>query len=144
MSDALLLPRPKISTSVHGSGRTSATRKVRCTRRVFVQSGDRVPADLRLVRIKGLQSQEGALTGELLPVEKQIDPVAADASLGDRASMAYSGTLITYGQGTGVVVATGTATEIGRISGLIAQVEPLTTPLLRQMARLPEGSPARS
>jgi magnesium-transporting ATPase (P-type) len=102
---------------------------------VFVQSGDRVPADLRLVRIKGLQTQEGALTGESLPVEKQIDPVAADAPLGDRTSMAYSGTLITYGQGTGVVVATGTATEIGRISGLIAQVEPLTTPLLRQMAR---------
>jgi magnesium-transporting ATPase (P-type) len=102
---------------------------------VFLQSGDRVPADLRLVRIKGLQIQEGALTGESLPLEKRIDPVAADAPLGDRTSMAYSGTLITYGQGTGVVVATGTATEIGRISGLLAQVEPLTTPLLHQMAR---------
>jgi magnesium-transporting ATPase (P-type) len=102
---------------------------------VFLQSGDRVPADLRLVRNKGLQTQEGALTGESLPVEKRVDPVAADALLGDRTSMAYSGTLITYGQGTGVVVATGTATEIGRISGLLAQVEPLTTPLLRQMAR---------
>ena len=58
-----------------------------------------------------------------------------EAPLGDRTSMAYSGTLVTHGQGTGIVVATGTATEIGRISGLLAQVEPLTTPLLRQMAR---------
>jgi magnesium-transporting ATPase (P-type) len=60
-----------------------------------------VPADLRLVRIKGLQTQEGALTGESLPVEKRIDPVAVDAPLGDRTSLAYSGTLITYGQGPG-------------------------------------------
>jgi magnesium-transporting ATPase (P-type) len=102
---------------------------------VFLQSGDRVPADLRLVRIKALQTQEGALTGESLPVEKQTGPVAADAPLGDRTSMAYSGTLVTYGQGTGIVVATGAATEIGRISGLLAQVEPLATPLIRQMAR---------
>ncbi len=102
---------------------------------VFLQSGDRVPADLRLVHAKGLQVQEAALTGESLPVEKRTEPVAIDASLGDRASMAYSGTLVSHGQGTGIVVATGQASEIGRISGLLAQVEPLTTPLLRQMAR---------
>jgi magnesium-transporting ATPase (P-type) len=102
---------------------------------VFLQSGDRVPADLRLVHAKNLQVQEAALTGESLPVEKRTEPVAIDASLGDRASMAYSGTFVTHGQGTGIVVATGVATEIGRISGLLAQVEPLTTPLLRQMAR---------
>jgi magnesium-transporting ATPase (P-type) len=81
---------------------------------VFLQSGDRVPADLRLVHAKGLQVQEAALTGESLPVEKGADPVPIDASLGDRASMAYSGTLVTHGQGTGIVVATGVATEIGR------------------------------
>jgi magnesium-transporting ATPase (P-type) len=102
---------------------------------VFLQSGDRVPADLRLVHAKSLQVQEAALTGESLPVEKRTEPVAIDVSLGDRASMAYSGTLVTHGQGTGIVVATGVATEIGRISGLLAQVEPLTTPLLHQMAR---------
>jgi magnesium-transporting ATPase (P-type) len=102
---------------------------------VFLQSGDRVPADLRLVQAKGLQVQEAALTGESLPVEKGTDPVPIEAPLGDRASMAYSGTLVTHGQGTGVAVATGAATEIGRISGLLAQVETLTTPLLRQMAR---------
>jgi magnesium-transporting ATPase (P-type) len=102
---------------------------------VFLRSGDRVPADLRLVHAKGLQVQEAALTGESLPVEKRMEPVIAEASLGDRASMAYSGTLVTHGQGTGIVVATGVATEIGRIGGLLAQVEPVTTPLLRQIAR---------
>ena len=102
---------------------------------VFLQSGDRVPADLRLVHAKGLQVQEAALTGESLPVDKRVDPVAIEASLGDRVSMAYSGTLVTHGRGTGIVVATGVATEIGRISGLLAQVQPLVTPLLRQMAR---------
>jgi magnesium-transporting ATPase (P-type) len=102
---------------------------------VFLRSGDRVPADLRLVHAKGLQVQEAALTGESLPVEKRMEPVIAEASLGDRASMAYSGTLVTHGQGTGIVVGTGVATEIGRIGGLLAQVEPVTTPLLRQIAR---------
>jgi magnesium-transporting ATPase (P-type) len=102
---------------------------------VFLQAGERVPADLRLVHAKGLQVQEAALTGESLPIEKRTEPVPVDASLGDRASMAYSGTLVTHGQGSGIVVATGVATEIGRISGLLAQVEPLTTPLLHQMAR---------
>jgi magnesium-transporting ATPase (P-type) len=101
---------------------------------VHVQSGDKVPADLRLIRIKNLQIQEAALTGESVPAEKAIPPVAAGAPLGDRTSMAYSGTIVTYGQGTGVVVGTGTGTEIGRISMLLHRVEPLMTPLIRQMA----------
>jgi P-type E1-E2 ATPase len=91
---------------------------------VFLQSGDRVPADLRLVHVRSLQVQEAALTGESLPVEKRTEPVAIETSLGDRASMVYSGTLVTHGQGTGIVVATGPATEIGRISGLLAQTSP--------------------
>jgi magnesium-transporting ATPase (P-type) len=101
---------------------------------VFLQSGDRVPADLRLLRVKSLEIEEAALTGESVPVEKGVDAVSADAALGDRSSMAYSGTLVTYGQGRGVVVATGDSTEIGRISSMLAEVEQLTTPLLRQMA----------
>jgi magnesium-transporting ATPase (P-type) len=101
---------------------------------VFLQSGDKVPADLRLIRVKTLQVQEAVLTGESVAVEKDIRPVAEDAPLGNRASMAYSGTLVSHGQGTGVVVATGADTEIGRISGLVSEVEQLTTPLLRQMA----------
>jgi RND family efflux transporter MFP subunit len=101
---------------------------------VFVQSGDKVPADMRLIRVKSLQIQEAALTGESLPVDKDVPAVAQDALLGDQTSMAYSGTVVTYGQGTGVVVATGTATEIGRISAMLSEVEELTTPLLRRMA----------
>ena len=101
---------------------------------VFLVSGDRVPADLRLLEVKGLKVDEAALTGESLAVEKRTEAVAADAPLGDRASMAWSGTLVTYGQATGVVVATGGATEIGRISRLLSEVRELATPLLRQMA----------
>ncbi|HYG84708.1 MAG TPA: cation-transporting P-type ATPase [Azospirillum sp.] len=102
--------------------------------RVLLASGDRVPADLRLERARGLHVQEAALTGESIPVAKQPAPVAADAALGDRAGMAYAGTLVAQGQGMGIVVATGDATEIGRIGHLLASVETLTTPLLAQMA----------
>ncbi len=102
---------------------------------VFIQSGDRVPADLRLINIRNLRVDEAMLTGESLPVEKGVEPVAADASLGDRDCMAYSGTLVTFGQGTGLVVATGEQSEIGRISTLLANVQVLNTPLTRQMAQ---------
>ena len=102
---------------------------------VLLQSGDRVPADLRLTRTKGLLIQEAALTGESVPVEKEAHAVPADAVLADRTSIAHSGTLVASGQGTGVVIATGGLTEIGRISQLVADVEQLTTPLLEQMAQ---------
>ena len=102
---------------------------------VLLQSGDKVPADLRLFRVKGLQIQEAALTGESVAVEKITEPVARETVIGDRRCMAYSGTLVTHGQGAGVVAATGAKTEIGHISALVAEVETLTTPLLRQMAQ---------
>ena len=101
---------------------------------VFLASGDKVPADLRLFEVRSLRIEEAVLTGESLAVEKSPDAVADDASLGDRRSMAYSGTLVTYGQGSGVVVASGAETEIGRISAMLTAVESMTTPLLRQMA----------
>ncbi len=101
---------------------------------VFLASGDKVPADLRLVEVRSLRVEEAALTGESVPVEKAVAAVDADAALGDRTSMAYSGTLVAYGQAAGVVVATGSATEIGRISAMLGKVEELTTPLLRQLA----------
>lgn len=101
---------------------------------VLLQSGDKVPADLRLLRVKGLQIQEAILTGESIAVEKITDPVAKDSVIGDRHCIAFSGTLVTHGQGTGVVVETGAQTEIGRISTLVAQVQSVTTPLLRNMA----------
>ncbi len=102
---------------------------------VIVQSGDRVPADLRLIHVHNLQVDEAALTGESVPVEKSVSPAAPEAAIGDRSSMAFSGTLVTYGQATGLIVATGASTEIGRISALIAGVKKLTTPLLRQIDR---------
>jgi magnesium-transporting ATPase (P-type) len=101
---------------------------------VFLASGDKVPADLRLFEVRSLRIDESVLTGESVPVEKGVDPVAADAPLGDRFCVAYSGTLVTYGLGVGVVIATGGATEIGRISALLAEVQEITTPLLRQLA----------
>jgi len=100
---------------------------------VLLQSGDKVPADLRLFRVKGLQIQESALTGESLAVEKITDPVAQQSVIGDRRCMAYSGTLVTHGQGAGVVVMTGAQTEIGHISTLVSEVASITTPLLHQM-----------
>ncbi len=100
---------------------------------VFLSSGDKVPADLRLVDVRSLCVDESALTGESLAVEKTLEPVAPDASLGDRRSMAYSGTLVGAGQGTGLVVATGAQTEIGRVSAMLNAVESMSTPLLRQM-----------
>ena len=102
---------------------------------VILQSGDKVPADLRLFRVKGLQVQEAALTGESVAVEKITEPVTRGAVIGDRHCLAYSGTLVTHGQGAGIVVATGAQTELGQISTLVADVESVTTPLLRQMAQ---------
>ncbi|WP_394036703.1 HAD-IC family P-type ATPase [Xanthobacter albus] len=106
---------------------------------VLVEAGDRVPADLRLVRARNLLVDEAMLTGESVTAEKHDAPVPAEASLGDRACMAFSGTLVAAGQGAGVAVATGRHTQIGRISTLIAKVEPLTTPLLRQINSFGRG-----
>lgn len=102
---------------------------------VLLQPGDKVPADLRLLRVKDLRIEEAALTGESVPVEKSVHPTADKTDLGDRASMAFASTLVTYGRGKGVVVSTGESTEIGHISALLGQVQTLTTPLLRQIAR---------
>ena len=100
---------------------------------VLLEAGDKVPADLRVLEARGLAAQEAILTGESVPVEKGQTAVAADAALGDRRSMLWSGTLITQGTARGLVVATGHATEIGRIGGLLAGVEQLTTPLVAQI-----------
>jgi magnesium-transporting ATPase (P-type)/nucleotide-binding universal stress UspA family protein len=101
---------------------------------VVLASGDKVPADLRLVASKGLRVNEAILTGESEAVEKTVAPVAVDAPLGDRNCMLYSGTLAASGQATGVVVATGRHTELGRISAMLERVQAVTTPLLRQIA----------
>ena len=101
---------------------------------VLLQSGDKAPADLRLFKVRDLRLDEALLTGESVPVEKSSAAVGEHAAIGDRKGIAYSGTFVTYGQGQGVVVATGDDTEIGRISSMLRHVQVLTTPLLRQIA----------
>jgi magnesium-transporting ATPase (P-type) len=101
---------------------------------VLLEPGDRVPADLRLIRARNLRIDEAALTGESVPVDKNPRPVASEAPLAARNSMAFSGTFITNGNGTGIAVATGPESELGHISTLVGTVETLTTPLLRQMS----------
>ncbi|WP_082092069.1 cation-translocating P-type ATPase [Demequina pelophila] len=97
--------------------------------------GDKVPADARLLEASSLHVDESALTGESVPAIKQVDPVAADAGVGDRACMVFSGTIVTRGSARAVVTATGTGTEIGRIQEMVAQAEQLDTPLARQLGR---------
>lgn len=103
---------------------------------IRLRSGDRIPADVRLLEANSLRVEESALTGESVPVTKQTAPVPRDAPLVDRKSMAYSGSLVAAGRGVGLVIATGVHTELGRISRRIQEVEKLATPLTRQISRL--------
>ncbi|KOR30668.1 hypothetical protein TI04_04620, partial [Achromatium sp. WMS2] len=100
---------------------------------IYLASGDKVPADLLLFQCKNLKIEEAALTGESMPAEKNLAPVPAAAALGDRHNMAFSGTMVSFGQGAGVVVATGANTEIGKVSALLASVETLNTRLTQNI-----------
>src|SRR5499426_3679410 len=102
---------------------------------VLLESGDKIPADLRLIEVKNLHTEEAALTGESVPAEKVVDAVPVNATVGDRGGMAFSGTMVVSGRATGLVVATGNETELGRINQLLAQVSALETPLLRQIKK---------
>jgi magnesium-transporting ATPase (P-type) len=102
---------------------------------VLLESGDRVPGDLRLTEVKNLRTEEAALTGESVPTDKTNEPVSENATVGDRHSMAFSGTMVVSGRATGVVVATGAETELGRINQMLASVSQLQTPLLRQIEK---------
>ena len=103
---------------------------------VVLEAGDRVPADLRLIHAKSLRIEEAALTGESVPVEKSTQGVEENTPLAERSCMAFSGTFVSAGQGTGVVIGTGGTTELGRISAMLGDVELLKTPLLKQMDKL--------
>lgn len=100
---------------------------------VRLMPGDKVPADVRLIQAFQLRIDEAALTGESVPSSKHTEPVAPDAGVGDRASMAFSGTIVSAGQGRGIVTATGADTEIGRIQTLVSEADALQTPLTRQL-----------
>ncbi len=100
---------------------------------VLLQSGDKVPADMRLLQSRELQVDESALTGESVPVQKKTGILKAETPLADRTNMLYSSTLVTYGTAKGIVVTTGDNTQIGQISQLINSAELLTTPLTRKI-----------
>jgi len=103
---------------------------------ILIEEGDTIPADARLLHSTALQTAEAALTGESMPSSKDTDAVAADAPLGDRTNMVFSGTASTYGRGAAVVTATGMKTEMGRIAGMLKDAPHQTTPLQRELDRV--------
>ncbi|MBX3419710.1 MAG: cation-transporting P-type ATPase [Pirellulaceae bacterium] len=100
---------------------------------VLLQSGDKVPADLRLLDARELNIDEAMLTGESVPTEKQTEKLATGTPLADRTCLAFSGTMVTSGRGTGVVTATGKQTELGKISELVSETSNITTPLIAKV-----------
>ena len=103
---------------------------------ILIEEGDTVPADARLIQSTALQTAEAALTGESLPVSKDIAPITEEVGLGDRHNMIFSGTAATYGRGRAVVVATGMQTQMGRIAGMLKEAPTETTPLQKELDRV--------
>lgn len=103
---------------------------------VVLETGDYVPADLRIIEAVNLKSQESALTGESVPVEKTTEPIAEEVGVGDRTNMLFSSSLITYGRGKGIVAETGMNTEVGKIAEIINSSEEGTTPLQEKLNKL--------
>lgn len=135
--EALLAMMPEFATVIRdGAQKSVPSSELVPGDRVVLQAGDRISADMRLTQVKNLQCDESALTGESVPVLKRTGPVAVEAMIGDRRCMAFSGTLVTAGTGSGIVVATGSSTEFGRISQLLEQTVSLKTPLTQSLERL--------
>jgi Ca2+-transporting ATPase len=103
---------------------------------ILLRSGDRVPADSRLIESANLRADEASLTGESVPVEKIVDAIPGEPPVGDRRNMAYMGTAVAYGRGTAMVVATGMSTEFGKIAGMLQAVEEKQTPLQENLDRV--------
>jgi Ca2+-transporting ATPase len=103
---------------------------------ILIEEGDTIPADGRVIVSTALQTAEAALTGESLPVTKDVAPIAGETALGDRDNMVFSGTIATYGRGRAIVVATGMQAETGRIAGLLREVRDDPTPLQRELDRV--------
>lgn len=102
---------------------------------LFLQSGDKIPADIRFVEVKELQVEESALTGESVPVQKSITPLDEQSVLGERTNLGFSGTYVTYGIGKAIVTAIGNDTEIGKINTMISEADILQTPLTKQIQK---------
>ena len=103
---------------------------------VQIEAGDKLPADLRLININGLKTNDFALTGESVPQEKKLDAIEGEVALGDRVNMAYAGTAVANGSATGVVVSTGMQTETGKIAGMTEEAGEMETPLQKELGRL--------
>jgi Ca2+-transporting ATPase len=103
---------------------------------IVVDEGDTVPADARLIQVAALQTAEAALTGESLPVSKETDALAEQATLGDRINMIFAGTAVTYGRGRAVVTATGMHTQMGHVAGMLEATPSESTPLQKELARV--------
>ncbi|HEL1184587.1 TPA: cation-translocating P-type ATPase, partial [Streptococcus equi subsp. zooepidemicus] len=104
---------------------------------VLLEAGDVVPADMRLLEVNSLKIEEAALTGESVPVEKDLSrEVSADAGIGDRVNMGYQNSNVTYGRGMGVVTNTGMYTEVGHIAGMLANADETDTPLKQNLDNL--------
>jgi magnesium-transporting ATPase (P-type) len=133
--EALALMVPETTTVLRdGTRQTVSASELVPGDVVALASGDKVPADMRLLAVRNLQVEEAALTGESVPVEKAVGVLEADTVLAERRNMVYGGTLVTYGTATAVVVATGNSTELGRISSMLRETTDLETPLTRSMA----------
>lgn len=100
---------------------------------VLLQSGDRVPADLRLAQVRNIQCDEAAMTGESVPAQKTFEPLPGETVLNDRTNIAFAGSMVTFGQAEGIVIATGDDTETGKIAGMVSKEVDLTTPLTRKI-----------
>ena len=103
---------------------------------ILIEEGDAIPADARMIQSAALQTAEAALTGESLPVSKDIAPIPEEVGLGDRDNVVFSGTAATYGHGKAIVVATGMQTQMGRIAGMLKEAPEETTPLQRELNRV--------
>ncbi|MFQ5919863.1 MAG: HAD-IC family P-type ATPase, partial [Thermoplasmata archaeon] len=129
------LTAPKAHVLRDGEEASIPTRDLVVGDVVLLSAGSRVPADLRLFEVANLLVNEASLTGESLAVHKRLDPVAEGAPLGDRTNLSFMGTAANVGRGRGLVVATGMATELGRIAGMVQEESVPQTPLQRQLAR---------
>jgi P-type Ca2+ transporter type 2C len=131
----MALAAPESTVVRDGERRRIAAREIVPGDIVMVEAGDRIPADARLIESANLHTDEAPLTGESMPVTKEIQPIDADVGIGDRRNMLYSSTVSTYGRGRAVVVATGMSTEVGRIAGLLEAAEKEPTPLQQELDR---------
>ena len=131
----MALAAPEATVVRDGERQRVATHEIVPGDIVLVEAGDKIPADSRLIEIANLQADEAPLTGESVPVSKDVKPIAGDVGIGDRRNMLYSGTVATYGRGRAIVVATGMETEVGRIAGLLEAAEKEPTPLQQELDR---------